>query len=126
MKDQPRDQKSNRPTTEKRRTGAPESPQSNETFKRRSIPPSQAGLANETRPGLGTRAKKPFPGEPGDEPKEGSSGDKLAKNNVAKRQHSSREPNDKPLPREPQEQRPDTWAHEAERSTGVSGHSSGT
>lgn len=43
---------------------------------------------------------------------------------VAERQRSSREPNDQPLPRDPVEQRSDTWAREAERSTGVSGHMS--
>ncbi len=127
MNDTPRDPKeAKRPASEKRRTGAPESPQSNETFKRRTDPPGQAGLANETRPGLGTRALEPAPcaegaPEPRDENDEATGDD-----SVARRQRSSREPNDKPLPRDPQEQRPDTWAHEAERSTGVSGHSSGS
>ena len=116
MKTPPRDNKDDGSPT-KRRTGAPESRQSNETFPRRTDPPGKAGLANETRPGLGTRGTDVSPdANPGDA--------KLPKGEtVAQRQRSSREPNDKPLPRDPQEQRPDTWAHEAERSTGVSGHS---
>jgi hypothetical protein len=93
-----------------RRSGAPESAASNETFPRRTDPPGEAGLANETRPGLGTRRDEPFPGEP-----------PRAEEGVADPE-SSREPNDKPVPREPQEQMPDSWAHEAERQTGVSGH----
>jgi len=52
--------------------------------------------------------------------------DNGASGNVAQKQHSGREPNDKPLPKSPQEQRPDTWAQEAERSTSVSGHTSST
>lgn len=90
---------------------------------RRTDPPGVVGLGNEARPGLGTRANEPFPGEPDTEPAneaetpaEGEGG------NVAQRQHSGVEPNDKPVPREPREQQPDTWDHEEERSTGVSGH----
>jgi hypothetical protein len=115
--------KTRKPTAPKPRAGAPESGQTKETFPRRKAPPGEVGLANETRPGLGTRFNEPFPGEPhggqpppGAEPQEGDT--------VAQHQHSSIEPNDKPLPREPQEQAPDSWAHEAERSTGVSGHTS--
>lgn len=107
----------------KRRSGAPESKQSNETFPRRTEPPGQAGLANEGRPGLGTRRNEPFPGDPGQAPE--ASSDAEAKDTVAQRQRSSREPNDKPLPKKPQEQGSDTWAHEAERSTGVSGQLGG-
>ena len=77
-------------------------------------------MANEARPGLGTRANDPFPGETG---KKRPLTDETRKGSVADHQRSGREPNDKPLPRDPQEQRPDTWAQEAERSTGVSGHS---
>lgn len=77
-------------------------------------------MGNEARPGLGTRMNEPFPGEPGDaklpDPEQEN-------DDLPRRQRSSREPNDRPLPREPQEQRPDTWAHEAERDTGASGKS---
>jgi hypothetical protein len=122
MKSKPR---KSPPSDTGRRMGAPESPASNETFLRRVDPPGKAGLANETRPGIGTRADEPFPGEPGPEKSDrGTEGTTLG--NVAKRQHSGREPNDKALPREAQEQRPDSWAQEAERSTGVSGHSGST
>lgn len=111
------------PPDASRRSSAPESPASNETFPRRTDPPGKAGLANEARPGLGTRSDEPFPGEPGVKPVEGAE-PKETQGNLAKRQRSGREPNDKPIPRDPQEQQPDTWAHEAERSTGVSGHTS--
>lgn len=113
-----------KPSTSKRPAGGSESPQSRKTFARRTKPPGEVGLANETRPGLGTRFNEPFPGEP---PLSASAGvvENSGEQTVAQRQHSSIEPNDKPLPREPQEQRPDSWAHEAERSTGVSGHTSG-
>ncbi len=112
----------------KRRTGAPESKPSNETFPRRTDPPGQVGLANETRPGLGSRRENPFPGEPG-----GGGGARLPlpgdelpeddemTDNVAGRQRSGREPNDQPLPKEPQEQRSDSLEREQERSTGASG-----
>ncbi len=106
--------------SEKKRPGRPESRPSRETFPRRTDPPGTVGLANETRPGLGTRRDEPFPGE-SEKPVEKRT-EKEETPTVAQRQRSSREPNDKPLPRDPQEQRPDTWAHEAERSTGVSGH----
>lgn len=103
-----------------RRSGAPESRQSKETFPARTAPPGEVGLANETRPGLGTRRDEPFPGEPPHAPAE-KPGD-AGEDNVARHQHSSIEPNDKPLPREPREQGPDSWAHEEEHDTGVSGH----
>lgn len=117
--------KTRKPTAPKPRAGAPESRQTKETFSRRTRPPGEVGLANETRPGLGTRHDEPFPGEPSTAqpapPPAKAEGD-----TVAQHQHSGVEPNDKPLPREPQEQASDSWAHEAERSTGVSGHTSYT
>lgn len=118
MKTPPPHKKSGQPDE---REGAPESRQSNETFPRRTAPPGSVGLANESRPGLGGRQKQPFPGAPEEQAKPADPA--TAKGNVAQRQRSSREPNDQPLPREPREQRPDTWAHEAERSTGASGQS---
>ena len=80
-------------------------------------------MGNEAGPGLGTRADAPFPGAPGRETSaEGTPLHPEAEKTVAQRQHSSREPNDQPIPREPVEQQPDSWDHEEERSTGVSGH----
>jgi len=76
--------------------------------------PSETGLANEVRPGLGTR-KKPAPTRLG-----------RGKTQPAAHDH---EPagRDAPLvPREPQEQPSDSMAHELERDSGVSGHSGGT
>ncbi len=120
MKTPPRKDKD--ATVEKRRSGAPESRPSNETFPHRTDPPGKAGLANEARPGLGTRADETAGSKPGDarlpDPEQEN-------DDLPLRQRSSREPNDKPLPRDPQEQRPDTWAREEERDTGVSGHLGG-
>lgn len=110
------------PAKSQRDNGAPESRQSNETFPRRTAPPGASGLANEARPGLGTRRDETAPVET---PKEETSNKVSGEGNVSKRQRSSLEPNDKPLPKDPQEQPPDSWAHEAERSTGVSGHTGG-
>jgi hypothetical protein len=112
------------PPTDSRRAGVPESPQSNETFPRRTDPPAKAGLANENRPGSGTRSDEPSPSESQNE--RANEHRPRAVGDVAKRQRSGREPNDKPAPRDPQEQSPDSWAQETERSTGVSGHSSST
>jgi hypothetical protein len=104
----------------KRSTAKPESRPTRETFPRRTDPPGKVGLGNETRPGLGTRMNEPFPGEAGDaklpDPEQEN-------DDMPRHQRSSREPNDRPLGREPREQRPDTWAHEAERDTGASGKS---
>ena len=99
-----------------RRTNAPESPQSNETFPERTKKPGAAGLANEARPGLGTRAKDPDPAAvPVKAPKEAKS---KSKPRASKRGY------EKPRP-EPREQPPNTMAHEQERSTGMSGQSGG-
>jgi hypothetical protein len=111
MNTKPRSQ-SDRPR--KDRAGAPESPASNDTFSHRTKKPGEAGLANEARPGLGTRGRKPAAPPPDRKSREGGS--------VADRQRSSREPNDQPLPREPKEQQPDSFAQQEERDTRVSGH----
>lgn len=92
-------------------TGRPESPQSNETFPKRTAKPGDTGLANEARPGLGSRddGMKPLP-------KGGS-----------KPSPHDQEPLGRNAPlaeREPREQKSDP-ARDAERDTGVSGHSSG-
>lgn len=106
-----------------RRSGRPESEGSKDSFSHRTDPPGAAGLANEARPGLGTRHDEPFPGEPGEaQPAES---EPESPDSVAARQRSGREPNDRPLPRDPQEEPADSWSQDEERSTGVSGHLGG-
>jgi hypothetical protein len=104
------------PSNSDRRPGKPESPASNETFPRRTERPGEAGLANQTRPGLGER--------------EGSDdGLKPLRATKGKPTPHDKEPlgRDAPLPpRAPREQKPDSVAHEQERDTGMSGQSSGT
>lgn len=94
--------------------GAPESRGSRATFPKRTKKPGKAGLANEVRPGLGTRADyadpSPIPNRP---PKEAKS-----KSKPEATPHGYEEPRP-----EPREQPSDSLAHEEERSTGVSGHS---
>jgi hypothetical protein len=96
--------RSGTPTTE--RKGKPESPQSKETFEHRTERPGEAGLANERRPGLGSRGRgeqKPAPTK-----------------FVA--QDSEPLGRNAPLPpRQPREQKPDARAAEQERDTGASG-----
>jgi hypothetical protein len=97
--------------------GAPESPESRETFEQRTKKPGDAGLANEARPGLGSRADYADPAViPTEPPKEAKS---RSKPEATK--HSYEEPRP-----EPREQPSDSMAHEQERSTGVSGHSGNT
>ena len=93
--------------------GAPESRESRETFPERTRKPGSVGLANEARPGLGTRSDDPDPQSvPAEPPKEARS---KSKPKATKRGYEEPRP-------EPREQAPDTMAHEQERSTGVSGH----
>jgi hypothetical protein len=97
--------------------GAPETPESRATFPKRTEKPGHAGLANEARPGLGTRGDDPNAGKKAEAPpREAKS---RAKPRATKRGYE--EP-----PPAPREQAPDTLEHEQERSTGVSGHSGGT
>ena len=98
--------------------GSPPRPESPATFPDRRKLPGNLGLANEARPGLGTRpsdadaaaARAVRPIDP--------SG-KRAKPRITT--HTYEEPRP-----EPREQSPDSFAHEEERSTGVSGHSGNT
>ena len=94
--------------------GAPETEGSRSTAKQRRKKPGSVGLANEARPGLGTRAddgrKRPRPDTP---MKEATSRSKP---------EATRRGYEEPRP-EPREQAPDSMAHEEERSTGESGHS---
>ena len=99
------------------RRGAPESAESKQTFPKREQRPGEAGLANEARPGLGTRADENDPAENPSRSRAQDDGMEPPKANPkAHRQ---------PRP-EPREQAPDTMAHEMERSTGVSGRTSGS
>jgi hypothetical protein len=97
-----------------------ESAASIETFPKRRKKPGEVGLANEVRPGLGTRAKT------------GQSKGSKAGTKSAGLVRYDKEPLGRvaPLPpakprRAPREQAPDSLAHELERDTGVSGHTSG-
>jgi hypothetical protein len=98
--------------------GRPESPESRETFAKREQRPGQVGLANEARPGLGTRGedevKRNDPAEAKPGPVKGAGG--LGKPKATRYGY------DEPLP-EPREQAPNSLAHEEERSTGASGQS---
>jgi hypothetical protein len=98
-----------------KRPGRPESPQSNATFPKRSEKPGEAGLANEARPGLGTRQDEGANQDDGLQP---------LKRGPAQPSPQDHEPlgRNAPLPkREPREQKNDP-AREAERDTGVTGH----
>ena len=95
----------------------PKTTAAGETSKKRTKKPGSAGLANEARPGLGTRADDPDPwANPTEPPKEASS-----KSKPEATKHGYEEPRP-----EPREQAPDSLAHEQERSTGVSGHTGNT
>ena len=93
--------------------GAHESPESIETFAQRTKRPGKVGLANESRPGLGTRGQEP-------------------ENKTAKVTKAGIEPDEdtnEPPPEErhePEEQDPNSFEQEEQRDTGVSGHSGGT
>ena len=97
--------------------GAPESAASRESFPQRKRKPGQVGLANEARPGLGTRGDNVDPAS-GPEADAGGEQDPEAKPEAT--EHGYEEPRP-----EPREQAPDSLAHDQERSTGVSGQSSG-
>lgn len=87
-----------------------------DAFEKRQERPGDAGLANEARPGLGTRADeaepKPAPGAHRPDRREPRAPEAAKKFQP-------------PRP-DPQEQGADSLAQEEQRSTGVSGHSSGT
>lgn len=89
--------------------------------------PGDVGLANEQRPGLGTRAKKTS--QPKSKTAKKTPARKPAK---SKRTRHDHEPlgRDAPLPpakprSAPREDPSDTFAREQERDTGVSGHMGG-
>lgn len=86
-----------------------------DAFKKRQLRPGKAGLANEPRPGLGTRASKP-----GVERKEGAPL-KPWRTRAVKAAKKYQEP--RPAP---QEEPADDLLQAQERSTGMSGQSAGT
>lgn len=89
------------------RKGRPESQESKETFPQRTAPPGEAGLANEARPGLGSRG----PSEPGAP----ASGKPVP-------QDAEPQGRNAPLPpRQPREQKSHSIAAEEERDTSASG-----
>jgi hypothetical protein len=97
--------------------GAPETSASKETFPERTKKPGAAGLANEARPGLGSRADDPEASAATQQkPKKGKGGIGPT---------DSRHLHVEPRP-EPREQPSNSMAHELERSSGVSGQSGGT
>ena len=97
--------------------GAPETRESRETFPKRTEQPRQVGLANEARPGLGTR------GDDADATKRAAT--PLPEAKSRSKPHATEHGYEVPPPA-PREQSPDTMEHEEERSTGVSGHSGAT
>jgi hypothetical protein len=97
--------------------GQPESAASRNTFPKRTAKPGDTGLANEARPGLGSRADDADPAEAPD----------VSAPRKKDRSKPEATPRGYEEPRpEPREQSPDSLAHEQERSTGVSGHSGST
>jgi hypothetical protein len=99
--------------------GAKESPESIKALPLRAKKPGQVGLANETRPGLGTRAY----GNSSEEPSV-SEEQPPTENRANKRPAKVPKP---PIERgERSEQDPTSLAQEQQRSTGVSGHAGGT
>lgn len=97
--------------------GAPESAESRATFPKRKKKPGPAGLANEARPGLGSRADETDPAS--------SPGATAEDPNPDSKPQATRRGYEEPRP-EPREQPSDSMAHDQERSTGVSGHSGST
>ena len=100
---------------------SPESAGSRETFPEREKKPRDVGLANEARPGLGTRADR-GPHEEDIAPPKPTARKQKEDNDKPK---ATRYGYNEPRP-EPREQDPDSLAHEQERQTGVSGHTGNT
>jgi hypothetical protein len=91
--------------------------QHGQAFEQREKLPGEAGLANEARPGLGTRAAEEAPGEAPKPEKTDTEGEPRAVK--AAKHHQAPRP-------EPQEQDPASLEQEIQRSTGVSGHMGGS
>ncbi len=94
---------------------AKESKASIESFPERTRKPGEVGLANEARPGLGSRSDAAAGAE---KPKAVKKPKTKGKPTATKRGYEEPRP-------EPREQSPDSLAHEQERQTGMSGQSSG-
>lgn len=113
------------------KAGSRESKSSRETFAQRTKAPGEVGLANEARPGRGTRAKTAAGKDGAGKTKKKKPGatSKPARRKSVAHDH---EPLGRvaPLPpakprATPREQPSNSLAHEQERDTGVSGHMSG-
>ena len=119
MKAKPNEQNDAEKRNQKPGTGKPESRESRETFAQREKRPGQVGLANEARPGLGSRAEN-----------EAARNDPAAASDMidkplvkdSGKPKATRYGYSEPTP-EPREQAPNSFAHEEERSTGASGQS---
>ena len=99
------------------RSGAGESAGSRETFPQRTRKPGEVGLANEPRPGLGSRADDDADETRPTSPPPDAKGP--GKPKATPRGYEEPRP-------APRDQPPDSRAHDEERSTGISGQSSGT
>lgn len=123
-----RDSRERRPETalsaaQSRGAAAPARKPSRESFPPRTRKPGEVGLANEARPGLGTRGQPPAAGKsPPRAP--GASGTNRIRSDREPLGRDAPLPPAKPRPKR-REQAPDSLAHELERATGVSGQTSG-
>jgi hypothetical protein len=109
-----------------------------ERMRQRVQPPGEAGLANESRPGLGSRSSEQEPpeGEPGasEQPQAPNAAPREHKEDARQGATSGQQPRPAAVPRpptapeihEPREQQADSFEQQQERSTGVSGHTSGS
>jgi hypothetical protein len=97
-----------------RQSGAPESPAASEPSSKRTKRAGKAGLANEVRPGLGTRTETA---------PSGSASANTTAHDTEPMGRNAPLPPGKPKPA-PREQAPESLAHQEERDTGVSGHTS--
>jgi hypothetical protein len=97
--------------------GAKEAPESIQTFPLRTKRPGNVGLANEMRPGLGTR---------GDSNPDVSSDPDLARAEDDEGGSARTVPHPPEKRGEPSEQDPNSLEQEQQRSTGVSGHAGAT
>jgi hypothetical protein len=102
--------------TRKKTASVPDTPQSPETVSKRTKKPG--GLANAARPGLGSREDDAVPDAADAPPRKEKSG-------AESKPRATRNGYEEPRP-EPREQASDSFAHEQERSTGVSGHTGNT
>lgn len=108
-------------TAPKPSPGADESRESIDTSPLRTKRPGQVGLANEARPGLGTRSTEADPSRTALEAEKAENAEltSAAKDNSA----VPHPPEERPAP---SEQNADSLEQQQQRSTGVSGHAGAT